>query len=519
MANEDLLQFSRNSLASFASMLFPSFELAAHHSRLIAKLEDVEAGRCKRLMIFMPPRHGKSLLSTQLFPAWYLGRGPKRSIISATYSQDLSDDFGRATRNFANDPWTLATFPELELSADSNSMRRFSTTQGGSYYSVGRGGSITGRGADLLIVDDPIKDSEEARSPLIRHSLHAWYASVGYTRLQPQGAVVVIQTRWHHDDLAGWLLREHADEGWDVLDLPAIAEKNGDGRLEGEALWPERFSAEHLASIRRAVGGATWTALYQQRPTAEEGSVFRRDWWQRYSELPTFTRIILSLDTAYKTGRSNDFSVCTVWGEAATGYFLLDVWRARVEFPQLKRELARLALEWRPSAILIEDKASGQSLIQELRQATRFPVIPIQVDSDKISRAHAASPMVEAGRVFLPQSATWLADYLDELSQFPVAVHDDQTDSTTHALNYIRGKSSGLFELWRELASTVAKPQSLSDAQKNDAWPRSHVSKALKRLGPPRTSTCPECAAAVAQFAEGRWCCNLCQIKGIDAVA
>ena len=237
--------------------------------------------------------------------------------------------------------------------------------------------------AHLLLIDDPLKDMEEARSENVRHSLHEWYSSVAYTRLQPDGAIVLIQTRWHHDDLAGWLLREHGDEGWDVLNMPAIAETDGDGRMEGEALWPERFSAETLRSIKVAVGGSTWAALYQQRPSAAEGEVFKREWWKRYSELPPFSRIVQSWDTAFKTGQQNDYSACTTWGEAKNGFYLLDCWKGREEFPAMKRRVATSADEWKPNAILVEDKASGQSLIQELKQSTRFPVA-IKSSTDKL---------------------------------------------------------------------------------------------------------------------------------------
>ena len=266
----DAFGLARRSLSGYAPLIYPRFEVARHHSMLMTKLEAVEAGRIKRLMLFLPPRHGKSLITSQIFPAWFLGRSPAKSIICASYGQDLADDFGRVVRNFVNDAYTRATFPELQIADDSNSMKRFTTTAGGAYYAVGRGAAITGRGANLLLIDDPLKDMEEARSENVRHSLHEWYSSVAYTRLQPDGAIVLIQTRWHHDDLAGWLLREHGDEDWDVLSMPAIAETDGDGRKEGTALWPERFSEETLRSIKVAVGGATWSALYQQRPTAAE---------------------------------------------------------------------------------------------------------------------------------------------------------------------------------------------------------------------------------------------------------
>lgn len=502
----EVLGLARRSLASYASLMFPNFEVAWHHSKLIAKLEAVERGEISRLMIFMPPRHGKSLLSSQIFPAFYLGRNPAKSIITATYSQDLSDDFGRVVRNFANDPYTQSVFPELSIAEDSNSMKRFVTTGGGAYYAVGRGSAITGRGADLLLIDDPLKDADEARSENIRHALQEWYQSVAYTRLQPDGALVLIQTRWHFDDLAGWLLREHPEENWDILNLPAIAEAEGDGRREGEALWPSRYSAATLAAIKVGVGGATWAALYQQRPTAAEGEVFKREWWKRYTEIPKFRRIVQSWDTAFKTGAENDYSVCTTWGEAENGFYLLHLWRGRCEFPELKRRVATLADEWRPNVILIEDKASGQSLIQELRESTRFAVRPIKVDTDKLSRAYAASPMVEAGKVFLPESVPWLADFLYELASFPVGVHDDQADSVTQALNYMRGSTQtlGLVEFLKQGATTPGTP---AEQARVISFPKAATT------APTAAETdleCPACASMFIQRIPGGKRCGAC---------
>src|SRR6202007_1522448 len=214
-----LLGLATEDLACYAAVQWSSFELAQHHSLIVSKLEAVERGQITRLMIFEPPRHGKSLIASAIFPAWYLGKHPNRHVIFATYGQELSDDFGRQVRNFLLYPFHQAVFPDCRLSQDSSAAHRFNTTQGGAYYAVGRGGPITGRGADLLLLDDPIKDHEEANSETIRKVLHEWFSSVAYTRLMPGGAIVLIQTRWHEDDLAGWLLREHRAENWSVLIL------------------------------------------------------------------------------------------------------------------------------------------------------------------------------------------------------------------------------------------------------------------------------------------------------------
>lgn len=445
---ENILPLARGDLACYAMAMCHDYQLASHHRLLIEMLEEVERGAIKRAMICMPPRHGKSLTGSGLFPAFYLGRNPKRSVIAASYGAELAEDFGRRVRNFISDPLHGAIFPECRLAADSAAQRRFDTTAGGSYCAVGRGGAITGRGADLLLLDDVLKDSEEARSETIRRSMHQWFQHVAYTRLAPGGALVLIQTRWHEDDLPGRLLREHADENWTVINMPAIAEVDDDFRKAGEALWPERFPLETLKAIRSAIGGAAWTSLYQQQPSAAEGAIFRREWWRFFREQPGCSRVVQSWDTAFKSGAENDYSVCTVWGVTEMGYYLLWLWRDRVEFPELKRRMGWLAQQWRPTQILIEDRASGQSLIQELRHSTRLPIIAVKVDSDKLARAQSITPLVEAGRVFLPETAPWLNDFMDELAAFPRGTHDDCVDSVTQALNYLRHEPEITVAVW-----------------------------------------------------------------------
>ena len=440
--HSQLFALAHEDLACYSIAQWPQFERAPHHELIISKLEAVERGEIKRLMIFMPPRHGKSFITSSIFPAWFLGRHPHYDVIFATYGQELSDDFGRRVRNFIAGPVHEAIFPNCGLSEDSTSVHRFNTTAGGAYFAVGRGGSITGRGAHLLLIDDPIKDHEEANSETVRKALHEWYASVAYTRLMPGGAIIIIQTRWHEDDLAGWLLREHASENWDVIRLPAIAEQDEGFRKEGEALWPERFPLPELERIRTAIGARAWASLYQQRPAPAEGVIFKRGWWQFYSQPLTVAsnHIVQSWDTAFKKGTENDFSVCTTWGVAGDGYYLLHLWRERVEFPELKRVLASLAEQWKPNAILVEDKASGQSLIQELKVSTALPITPVKVDSDKQTRAQAVTALIEAGKIFLPQSAPWVSDFVEEMACFPNGIHDDVVDATTQALNYLRVK-------------------------------------------------------------------------------
>ena len=230
--------------------------------------------------------------------------------------------------------------------------------------------------------------------------------------------------------------------------MPAVAEVDDEFRKAGEALWPERFPSETLKVIRGAIGGTAWDSLYRLQPSASEGAVFKREWWRFFREQPACKRIVQSWDTAFKSGAENDFSVCTTWGVTQTGYYLLWVWRDRVEFPELKRRMSWLADQWKPSQILIEDRASGQSLIQELRHSTRLPIIPIKVDTDKLARAQSVTPLLEAGRVFLPESAPWLNDFIDELAAFPKGTHDDCVDSVTQALNYLRHQQVDTVAIW-----------------------------------------------------------------------
>lgn len=436
-------ELARHYLIAYCKLMFPGYKVSTHLALIADALERVERGECKRLMISMPPRHGKSQLASEFFPAWYLGRNPEKYIITATYSQDLANDFGRKVRNQMLDEYHQATFPGCRIVDDSKAKNKFNTTAKGVYYAVGVGASATGRGSHLLLIDDPLKGRKEAESEVMRQGLKDWYTSVAYTRLMPGGAIIIIQTRWHEDDLAGWVAREHTHEKWEVLNLPAINEND-------EPLWPEQYPLEALLNIKRTIGSRDWEALYQQRPAASEGEIFKREWWQWFKEPPKLQWIMQSWDTAFKTGTENDYSVCTTWGVCEKGYFLLDRWKNKVEFPELKRTVVNLAKRWNPRAILIEDKASGQSLIQELKTNTKLSILPIRVDSDKLTRAYAVTPMIEAENVYLPEEVDWVQDFVDECAVFPNGVHDDSVDSMTQALNYFRRKGEAAFKDYAE---------------------------------------------------------------------
>jgi predicted phage terminase large subunit-like protein len=424
--------------------MMPAFEVDPCHQLIIDNLEFLLSGKIKKLAIITPPRHGKSTLGNVILPAFALGRNPTETIITVSYGSDLSEGFGRRTRNILSDPAFAEVFPGCKLSPDSAAVYRFTTTADGEFSAVGRGGPVTGRGASLLILDDLIKDSSEANSDVTCRNIIEWLQHVAFTRLTPNGRVLAIATRWSERDPMGWILQQH---GWTVLHLPALAESDKDplGRQIGEALWPSHYPVEALEQIRADVGSRVFQCLYQGNVAASQGAIFKRDWFQHYGQRPeNFSRIIQSWDTSFKAGQSNDYSVCATIGQTSTGFYLLSLYREKVEFPTLKQKVSELADQWRPSEIYIEDRASGQSLIQELKLATTQPVIAVKVDKDKETRASATTGYYEAGKIFFPADASWLADLEDELASFPGGLHDDCVDAISQALNRLRDSGGGL---------------------------------------------------------------------------
>jgi len=440
-AHEDLGVFS-------LSMGEPHYKLPGHLDFLANILMAVERGEKRRVIVSMPPRHGKSKLVSEFFPAWYLGRNSNKQLIHATYSGDLASGFGREIRNQIRDDQYREIFPGVTLAEDSKAVDKFHTSNGNIYLATGVDGSITGRGADLFLIDDPIKGRQEAESETMRRRLKDWFGSVAYTRLMPGGAIVIIQTRWHAADLAGYCINELAHEGWEVVSFKAIAEP-GDplNRSEGAALWPTQYSLEALDAIKQTLSSRDWSALYQQSPMPSEGGMVKLSWFRRFpnpsQRIGAASRIIQSYDTATKAKEFNDWSVGTTWADTKEGLDLVDVFRQRQEYPDLRRSIIANAERFKPSAILIEDKGSGQVLIQDLRASTRLPVIPINPGQrDKVVRLSGVTGVIESGRVGLPESAPWLVDYEMEIASFPLAAHDDQADSTSQALEYWRDSVS-----------------------------------------------------------------------------
>jgi len=433
MINDDaVIIAARESLLSFTIATHNDYKINWHHKLIVKKLHDVAAGRLKRLIISMPPRHGKTELTSIRFAAWMLGNKPDLNVVAATYNSDFATDNSRKVRDLVNSDMYQSIF-DTRLSKSAKAAGKWFTNDGGFYYSVGIGGGLTGRGANILLIDDPHKDRQEAESDVKRARVWDWFTSTAYTRLEKDAAIIVIMTRWHDDDLVGKLLAEN--EEWDYLCLPAIAEQDEEFRKEGDPLWKWKYDLEALKNIKETIGIRDWASLYQQRPVPLEGNIFKIEDWEFYDVLPRSLLIFQSWDTAFKTGKENDYSVCTTWAICENGYYMLHRYKNKVDFPTLKKVLMQLAEEFKPSAILIEDAASGQSIIQDLK-STRLPVIPVRVDKDKTSRAMSVTPLMSAKKVFLPQGKEWVRDFIDTLAYFPNGKHDDDVDSFTQAINW-----------------------------------------------------------------------------------
>ncbi len=460
----NLLEEARNKLAAYATFVsYGRYALPRHVRYLTAELEKVEAGKTERLAINLPPRHSKTW-TAEHFVSWFLGLHPELNVIWVSYNAEIAEASGRRIRNIVNDQRHYAVFPACQITADSSAVSRFGLTAGGNFFAVGAQGTLTGRGGDLIICDDLIQNDEAAYSPRIKQGLWSWYQATLRTRCEPDARIVSIGTRWAVDDFIGRLLQD-SNESWRLISLPAVAEpgllgkllgrRDAIGRLPGEPLWSERFDLNALNQTRATVGPVVWASQYQQRPVALGGNVFKRDWFQTYTTAPeTITQTIFSLDCAYKTGQSADYSVITVISATKNGYYVRLVSSDRWEFPTLRQQVLALAQVWKPNVVLIEDTASGQSLLQTLKVETRLPIIGIKPKGDKLARANAVTAIVESGRVFLPAQAVWLDGFLDEMCGFPNAPHDDIVDSMTQALDYLREHHVDSAE-WRQLAQQL----------------------------------------------------------------
>lgn len=429
----------------FAKYVWPEMIIGEHHRRIAAKLDEVVAGKCKRLMIAMPPRHGKSQMGSYLFPAYLMGKNPQSKLIVGSHTAELAQRFGRMIRNLVDDERYKDVFPDMKLSADSKAAGRWNTAQGGEAFFIGKGGAMTGRGGDVVILDD-ILDEQDAVSETAMENTWEWYTSGPRQRLQPNGAIIVINTRWKTDDLSGRLLRQQGQlksDQWDILEFPAILPS-------GNPLWPEYWELEELEKVKMSIGLKKWNAQWQQQPTNDDGAILKREWWRRwkYDEPPLCDYILQTMDTAYSKKETADFSVIATWGvfrvsaDEGQGLILLSVKKGRWDFPELKRVARDEYRYWKPDNVLIEAKATGTPLQHELRKmgipVTMYSPGGRRTGQDKVSRANAVAPLLESGMVWYPEGEEFAQELVEECAAFPNGSNDDQVDVTVMALMRFR---------------------------------------------------------------------------------
>ena len=420
-----------------------------HVDAIVHQLTRVQAGESRRLLISQPPRSLKSICVSVAYVAWLLGHDPTRRVIVASYSGDFAAELHRQFRMVIASPWHAALFPDLRLAKETG--LELVTSKGGGRYATSVGGTLTGRGADLIIVDDPL-NANEAYSEAARKRVIDWYGGALVSRLNDKqtGAIIAVMQRLHEDDLAGHLLRQG---GWEHLNMPAIAFEDeaielGRGRTHlrrsGDILHPERESRAALEAIKAEVGSLLFSAQYQQQPVPVEGNLVRRSWFLTYDELPagpSLRRIVQSWDVAMMTSDRNDYSACTTWLVQQGNAYLVDVYRGRIEYPELRRKVIGLAAEHHAATVLIEDAGPGLNLLQDLRaarpQGMNYP-IGVKPEGSKIDRMAAQSAKIEAGHVLLPKSAPWLAEFLTEILSFPNGRYDDQVDSVSQFLRWLQ---------------------------------------------------------------------------------
>lgn len=418
-----------------------------HIGAISEALNEVYNGNIKRLLINMPPRYLKSVCVSVAFPAWILGKDPTKRIIVASYSEKLAIKHSTDCRLILESSWYKRVFNNTILSRTQNQKYKFSTTQNGYRFATSVGGTLTGEGGDILIIDDP-HNPQNVLSEKQRDKVLKWYDNTFSSRLnnKKNGAIIVVMQRLHENDLSGHLLEKG---GWVHLNLPAIFEEETTINIgnfnkiikKGELLFEKREGKEEIERIKKDMGEYVFNCQYQQKPMTENSGIFSKKWLQYYNENINFENIYLSFDTAIKAGINNDPSVCTIWGKYKNNYYLIDLYREWLEYPDLKRKSIQLINKWQPRAILIEDKASGQSLIQDLKKELSYNVIPIKVVKDKITRFASITPIFEAERIFIKDKTNWLFDLEYELLTFPNSQHDDQVDSISQFLNWIENNN------------------------------------------------------------------------------
>ena len=426
---------------SFVKSQWPDFVEGRHHKIIADKFNRIAEGKLKRLIVCLPPRHTKSEFASTYFPAWMMGLRGNLKIIQTTHTSELAVRFGRRVRNIIDSSDYQEVFPKLKLQADNKSAGRWTSSQGGEFFAAGVGGAITGRGADLLLIDDPVSE-QDALSPTAMDSIYDWYTSGPRQRLQPGGIVVIVMTRWSTKDLVGQVLKKQGDDyadKWELVEFPAIMPESQ------EPLWPEYWSKEELLSVKASLPVPKWNAQWMQNPTSEEGSIVKREWWNVWEgDVPPYSYVIQSYDTAFSKKESADYSAVTTWAvftpiqDGPEEIILLDAKRVRLDFPDLKKLAWEEWKYWEPDCVLIEAKASGTPLTQELRRMG-IPVTAYTPSrgQDKIARMNSVAPIFESGMVWVPETE-FAEEVIEEMASFPFGDNDDYCDSSTMALMRFR---------------------------------------------------------------------------------
>ena len=450
------LRNARGDMISFAKEVYPGFKEGAHHRKLAKIFADVASGKRKRVIINIAPRMGKSEFSSYLFPAWFLGQYPEKKIIMATHTAGLSEDFGRRVRNLIEGEDYAQVFPGTKVADDQKAAGKWSTNEGGQYYAVGVGGALAGRGADLFVIDDPHSEQDiKANSRATFDNAWSWFQTGPLQRLMPGGAILVIMTRWSLVDLTGRLMafqaRNPDAEPWEIVELPAILFEDTERE---KSLWPEQWPLEQLKQKKMAMDPRYWNAQYMQQPTLDSAAFIKRSHWKIWEpeDPPNCDFIIQSWDTAHEAKTTADYTACTTWGiwyneeeNNRPSIILLDAFKDRMEFPELKEVAFKQWKEWNPDAFLVEKKAAGAPLIQELRRMG-IPVDEFTPSrgNDKIARVNAVSDLFASGCVWAPDTR-WARDVIEEIVAFPVGEHDDYVDTMTQAL--LRFRNGGFITL------------------------------------------------------------------------